>query len=222
MAKVLLVEDDLDLANMVRTYLMFEHHSVETLSHGKEAADHLKYYPYDLIILDWELPEKSGIQVLQEFRKGGGNTPVLMLTGKRELEDKETGLDSGADDYLPKPFSMRELGARLRALLRRPRSPQTDLLEIGDIILDTAKYKVWKAKKAVTLVPKEFKLLEFFMRHPNQVFTPEALLSRVWPAESESTDEALRTAVKRLRKKVDPEGTMLRTVHGAGYILEVS
>ena len=222
MAKILLVEDDKDLANMVRTYLLFEHHAVESLFNGKDAADYLRHYPYDAIILDWELPEKSGIEVLKEFRERGGTTPVLMLTGKTGLTDKEQGLDAGADDYLAKPFEMRELGARVRALLRRPAVILSNTLRAGDIVLDAARYRVWKLEKPVSLVPKEFKLLEFFMRHPNQVFTPEALLNRVWPTESESTEEALRTAIKRLRKKVDPEGTILRTIHGVGYILEVS
>jgi DNA-binding response OmpR family regulator len=222
MAKVLLVEDDKDLANMVRTYLLFEHHAVESLFDGKDAADYLRHYPYDIIILDWDLPEKSGIEVLKEFRERGGTTPVLMLTGKTGLTDKEEGLDAGADDYLAKPFEMRELGARVRALLRRPSVILSNTLRAGDIVLDATKYRVWKTDKPVSLVPKEFKLLEFFMRHPNQVFTPEALLNRVWPTESESTEEALRTAIKRLRKKVDPEGTILRTIHGVGYILEAS
>jgi DNA-binding response OmpR family regulator len=222
MAKVLLVEDDKDLANMVRTFLLFEHHAVESLFDGKGAVEHLKAYPYDIIILDWELPERSGIEILKEYRQRGGTTPILMLTGKGALEDKETGLDAGADDYLPKPFEMRELGARVRALLRRPAGAVSNLLAAGDIKLDTVKYRVWKTDQPISLVPKEFKLLEFFMRHPNQVFTPEALLNRVWPSESESTEEALRTAVKRLRKKIDPAGEVLRTVHGVGYILEVS
>jgi DNA-binding response OmpR family regulator len=222
MAKVLLIEDDKDLANMVRTYLLFEHHSVESLFDGQRAAEYLRSFPYDVIILDWELPEKPGIEVLREFRAHGGTTPVLMLTGKSDVSEKEKGLDSGADDYLAKPFEMRELGARVRALLRRPAMTLSNTLRAGDIVLDASKYKAWKLDQPISLVPKEFKLLEFFMRHPNQVFTPEALLNRVWPTESESTEEALRTAIKRLRKKIDPDGKLLRTIHGVGYILEVS
>jgi DNA-binding response OmpR family regulator len=222
MAKVLLIEDDKDLANMVRTYLLFEHHSVESLFDGQRATEYLRSFPYDVIILDWELPEKSGIEVLKEFREHGGTTPVLMLTGKTDISEKEKGLDAGADDYLAKPFEMRELGARVRALLRRPAMTLSNTLRAGDIVLDASKYKAWKLDQPISLVPKEFKLLEFFMRHPNQVFTPEALLNRVWPTESESTEEALRTAIKRLRKKIDPDGKLLRTIHGVGYILEVS
>lgn len=221
MAKILIVEDNEDLANTVRTFLMFEHHTVEHIVDGQEASDHLRTFQYELVILDWSLPNLSGIDILKRFRSLGGTTPVLMLTGHDTISEKEAGLDSGADDYLTKPFHMKELGARVRALLRRPAAVNSNVLEAGNITIDTAKYRVTVNGDPMTLVPREFQLLEFFMRHPNQVFSPEALLNRVWPSESEATTEALRTALKRLRKKVDPDGNLLRTVHGVGYILEV-
>ncbi len=221
MAKIIVIEDNFDLANMVKTFLIFEHHTVETIGNGAEARDHLKSFEYDLIILDWELPELSGIEILKHYRQRGGTAPVLMLTGKDEITDKEKGLDEGADDYLTKPFHMKELGARVRALLRRPSAVKDNLLKAKNISMDTAKYRVLKDEQPISLVPKEFQLLEFMMRHPNQVFSPEALLNRVWPAESESTAEALRTTMKRLRKKLDPDGDILKTVHGVGYILEL-
>jgi len=221
MAKILLVEDNPDLSNVVRTFLLFEHHQVELLDNGAEANDHLKTFDYDLIVLDWELPGLHGIEVLKAFRSRGGKTPVLMLTGKKELDDKELGLDSGADDYLTKPFEMRELAARVRALLRRPKSGQeSNTLVAGDIRMDVSKHRVVKGEQSISLVPKEFQLLEFLLRNQNHVFTPEALLNRVWPSDSEATLEALRTTIKRVRKKVDPDGKILRTVYGVGYILE--
>jgi DNA-binding response OmpR family regulator len=222
MAKILIVEDNEDLANTVRTFLMFEHHTVEHLVDGQEASDHLRTFQYELVILDWSLPNLSGLDILKRFRSLGGTTPVLMLTGHDTVSEKEAGLDSGADDYLTKPFHMKELGARVRALLRRPAAVNSNVLEAGNITIDTAKYRVTVNGEPMTLVPREFQLLEFFMRHPNQVFSPEALLNRVWPSDSDATTEALRTALKRLRKKVDPDGNLLRTVHGVGYILEVS
>lgn len=221
MAKILIVEDNEDLANTVRTFLMFEHHTVEHLVDGQEASDHLRTFQYELVILDWSLPNLSGLDILKRFRSLGGTTPVLMLTGHDTVSEKEAGLDSGADDYLTKPFHMKELGARVRALLRRPAAVNSNVLEAGNITIDTAKYRVTVNGEPMTLVPREFQLLEFFMRHPNQVFSPEALLNRVWPSDSDATTEALRTALKRLRKKVDPDGNLLRTVHGVGYILEV-
>lgn len=222
MAKILLVEDNEELANSVRTFLLCgEHHSVEHINDGQAASEHLRAFQYDLILLDWNLPGKTGIEILKRFRELGGNTPVLMLTGHDSVDEKETGLDSGADDYLTKPFQMKELGARVRALLRRPAAvSNSNTLQAGSITIDTQKYRVTLNGEAITLVPREFQLLEFFMRHPNQVFSSEALLDRVWPSDSEASTEALRTALKRLRKKVDPEGNLIRTVHGVGYILE--
>jgi DNA-binding response OmpR family regulator len=145
-----------------------------------------------------------------------------MITGKTSVAEKMEGLDTGADDYLTKPFNIQEFGARIRALLRRgcPAISQSNVLTISGITMDVARYRVTKDDKPINLLPKEFQLLEFLMRHPNHVYAPEALLTRVWPSDTEATAEALRSTVKRIRKKIDPEGTLLRTVHGVGYILE--
>lgn len=222
MAKILVIEDNLDLLATVRTFLLFEHHTVETLSNGAEASSHLKIYPYDVIVLDWELPGMDGVQVLKQFRAGGGKTPVIMLTGKDSINDKEIGLDSGADDYLTKPFHMKELAARIRSLLRRAPQVAENELSAGNVVLDPVKYRVTKAGNLVQLLPKEFAVLEFLLRHPNQVFTAEALLERVWKSDSEATAEALRTTMKRLRKKIENENgpQLIRTVHGVGYVLD--
>ncbi len=159
---------------------------------------------------------------MTELRTRGSSAPILMITGKTSVADKMEGLDTGADDYLTKPFNIQEFGARIRALLRRGGQPirQGDVLTIAGITLDVARYRVTKDNKPVNLLPKEFQLLEFFMRHPNHVYAPDALLAKVWPSDSEATAEALRSTVKRIRKKLDPEGDLLRTVHGVGYIFE--
>jgi DNA-binding response OmpR family regulator len=219
-AKILLVEDDNDLANMVRTFLLFEKHTVERISNGTEASDQLRSFEYDVIILDWTLPGMTGIEILKDYRNRGGTTPILMLTGKTSINDKEQGLDNGVDDYLTKPFDMRELGARVRALLRRPAMVSGNLLTTGDLSLDSSTHQVLKNGEPLALVPKEFQLLEFLMRHPNQVFTMTALLNRVWPSDSEATEEALRTTIKRLRKKIDPDGQLLQNVRGVGYCIK--
>jgi DNA-binding response OmpR family regulator len=220
MAKILLVEDDAMLTNMVRTYLLFEHHVVETLSDGSEAVIHLRTYDYELVLLDWELPGTSGPEICQSFRASGKNTPVLMLTGKNTVDNKITGLDAGADDYLTKPFSMQELGARVRALLRRGSGQVSNVLVIGELTLDSSKFKVSKAGQDIALLPKEFQLLEFMMRHPNQFYTAEALLNSVWPSDSEATTEALKSTMKRMRAKIDPSGQLLKTIRGVGYSLD--
>lgn len=222
MAKIIVVEDNIDVADQVRMLLSCEHHTVETVHDGKEASAALRVYDYDVIILDWELPGMNGVDICKEYRSRGGNSPILMLTGKGDVDDKEAGLDSGADDYLTKPFQMKELAARVRALLRRPAAVKEDVLKAGSLALDPIKYRATLDGQPVTLVPKEFALLEFLMRHPNQVFTSEALLNRVWPSEADVSDEALRTTMKRLRKKVDPDNLLIKTIHGVGYVLEAS
>lgn len=222
MAKILIVEDEIDLAAPVRDSLAREHHLVEIVDRGPEALEHLRLYKYDLIILDWMLPGMSGLDICQAFRATGGTTPVLMLTARAEVDDKELGLDSGADDYLTKPFHLKELLARVRALLRRPQPVTSRVLAAGDLSLDPAARRVTKAGKEIHLLPKEFSLLEFLMRHPNQVFSAEALIERIWESDTMAMPDTIRTHIKTLRRKVDSEGrpSLIATVHGVGYKLE--
>jgi OmpR-family two-component system manganese-sensing response regulator len=224
MAKIFLVEDDPEISDNVKDWLQAcENHIVETSANGHEGLEHLRFYNYDLIILDWDLPQMTGLDLCNEFRKRGGNTPILFLTGKRELINKEAGLDAGADDYLTKPFNVRELAARVRALLRRPPSVMKGSgLQCRHVALDPNAAHVTSAGKEIKLNAKEYALLEFFLRHPGQLFTAEALLDRVWKTDSDSTTEAITTTIKRLRKKMDIEGkpSIITTVHGLGYRLE--
>jgi DNA-binding response OmpR family regulator len=220
MAKILVIEDDLGLSRMVKDWLTFEHHMVETADNGKDGLEKLQYYQYDVIVMDWELPEMTGIEICKQYRSSGGKTPILMLTGKGTIVDKETGFDAGADDYLTKPFHMKELSVRLRALLRRVGGNLTgDELKYRDIVIEPANHRATRNGKDLQLLPKEFALLEFLMRHPSQVFSAEALLSRVWSSESDATIDAVSTCIKRLRKKVDVDGetSIIKTVHGVGY-----
>jgi DNA-binding response OmpR family regulator len=222
MSKVLLIEDDLDLVSRISKWLALERYSVETVANGQEALDLLRDVKYDFIILDWHLPGLAGIEVCKYFRSSGGTTPILMLTGKSDIADKEAGLDAGADDYLIKPFHPRELSARLRALGRRPTECLDDQLRAGNLVLQIHKYRLIKNGQEVELLPLEFSLLEFFMRHPGRVFGADALIERVWPVNSEASPEAVRTCIKTLRKKIDTEGelSLIKTVHGVGYKFE--
>lgn len=221
MAKILIVEDDLDLRQIVEDWLKHDHHLIETATKGDEAMELIGIYSYDLIILDWQLPVYDGIQILKKFRQNGGKTPVLMLTGQDLAEQIEQGLDSGADDYLTKPFHMKELSARIRALLRRPVSVTDTVLRAAGINLNPRTFAVTKDGTDIRLLPKEFALLEFLMRHPNQVFSAEALLDRVWHSETDAAPETVRTCIKRLRKKIDGESeeSVIQTLHGVGYKL---
>jgi DNA-binding response OmpR family regulator len=222
MAKILLVEDDKDLALIVSDSLMGQNHLVEMVHTGPEGQEQLRFYQFDLIVLDWDLPKLSGIEICKEFRSRGGKTPVLMLTGKGAINDKEQGLDAGADDYLTKPFDIKELAARVRALLRRPIGYAPSTLKAGTIELDPSVFKVMRDGQEVRLLPKEFALLEFLMRHKGQVFNTEAILNRVWASESDASPEAFRTCLKRLRQKIDVEGTpsIIITVQGLGYRID--
>lgn len=219
MTKILLVEDDKNMANTVEDWLKTQQYEIDVAYDGEDGAEKLVFYQYDAVILDWSMPKKSGLQILQEFRSRGGKTPVLILTGKDAVEDKETGLDSGADDYLTKPFHLRELSARLKALLRRPVSVVAETLSYCGIDLDTKARRVRRSGVDLNLAPLEYKLLEFLMRNPNEVFAPEALLNRVWPNDSDASNETVRTCIKKLRKKVDIDGadSIITNLPGVGY-----
>lgn len=223
MARVLVVEDDADLAEGIEQRLTFEHYTVEVTGNGADALEMLKIYQYDLVVLDWNLPELTGVDICRRFRAQGGVTPILMLTGEADIAHKEAGLDSGADDYLTKPFEHRELLARVRALLRRPREFQGEKLTAGGIVMDLETRSVTKDGKEIHLKPLEFMLLEFFMRNPNRVFSQEALLERVWPPGTDASNENVRTYIKTLRKQIDrPQGeSLIRTIYGAGYKFEI-
>jgi len=222
MAKILMVEDNEDLACNVQTWLQSEHHVTEVVNDGKVAMDHLNTYAYDVIILDWDLPGMSGIEILQAFRGKGGSTPIIMLTGKARLQDKELSFEKGADDYLTKPFEVRELSARIKALLRRPTVMIGNTLKVGNIELDPTAHKAKRGDEQIDLLPKEFALLEFFMRNTGQIFSPETILDRVWQSESESSIETVYTYVKRLRSKIDTDkkNSLIKTVYGVGYRME--
>ena len=219
MTKILLVEDDKNMANTVEDWLKTQQYEIDVAYDGEDGAERLLFYQYDAVILDWTLPNKSGLQVCQEFRSRGGKTPILMLTGKDAVEDKEVGLDSGADDYLTKPFHLRELSARIKALLRRPVVVVADLISHCGIDLDTKARRVRRGGVDLNLAPLEYKLLEFLMRNPNEVFAPEALLNRVWPNDSDASNETVRTCIKKLRKKVDIDGddSVITNLPGVGY-----
>lgn len=223
MAKVLVVEDDLVIADLICDFLEAEKFTAEKTHNGQDALHLLRTYSFDLVILDWELPDTSGPEICKEFRARGGYTPILFLTGKATVEDKATGLDAGADDYLTKPFHVIELGARLRALLRRQSSgaPPSDVLISGQVSLDRAGHKVFRGTEEIALLPREFAVLEYLMVNKGRVLSAEAILDHVWETTSDATPDAVRTVVTRLRKKLDTgEPSLITTVYGVGYKIE--
>lgn len=221
--KILLVEDDKDLALLVSEWLRSENYSLDIAHDGKEGYEFLRQGHYDVVILDWDLPRMTGVEICQKYRSAKGVAPILMLTGKSQIAEKEEGLDAGADDYLAKPFHMRELSARLRALSRRPTTVVSNTMIVGNLELDVVKHRLSKNGEDVHLLPKDFALLEFLMRHPDEIFSSEAILQRVWNLDTETTSDAVRTSVKRLRKKLDDgddeDNSIIENVRRIGYRL---
>ncbi len=222
MSKILIVEDDPELRGRIRDWLVFEHYQVEETDNGARALEILRIAQFDVVVLDWMLPGLTGIEVCQQYRRTGGCAPVLMLTGRKEITEKERGYAAGADDYLTKPFDTRELSLRVRALLRRTPTFAGDVLTAGALSLDPVSHRVTRAGTEIHLQPLEFALLEYLMRHPRHVLSADALLNSVWATESEASVDTLRTYIKTLRKKIDVEGepSGIRTVHGFGYKFE--
>ncbi|MBA3858067.1 MAG: DNA-binding response regulator [Cyanobacteria bacterium PR.3.49] len=223
MAKLLVVEDDSNLADSVVDMLKSENHMVEFTPNGMDAANLLAVSAYDLIVLDLGLPDKDGIEVLKEYRGRGGRGKVLILTGRGKIEEKEQGLDLGADDYLTKPFHVKELAARVRALLRRPEGVVAEVLRTATFELNAKTFTFTKGGVEVPLTKREFTLLEFLMRHPNQVFSSEAIIARVWQSDSEASADTVKVYINRLRNKLgDNLDAEIKTVYGVGYKLEVA
>jgi len=218
--KILLVEDDEKLSFTVQCFLQSEHHVVDVVPTGEEGIERLSSYTYDMAIIDWILPGLNGVEVVRQYRALGGRIPILILTAKGQIKDKLTGLDSGSDDYLTKPFDLDELSARVRALLRRPGHTQPVVLAIGDLSLNPSSLEVTKGGIPIHLPPKEFALLEFFMRHPDEAFTAVALIERIWSSESDASSESIRPYIYRLRSKI-AAGKLpprIKTLRGKGYI----
>lgn len=221
MPKVLLIEDDPAIHNTLSDWLNANGYTVELAEDGQDGLSKLKVYQYDLAIVDWELPGLSGVEVCRQFRSAKGKTPIIMLTGKSAVDEKITGLDSGADDYLTKPFHPRELDARIRSVLRRPETV-ISVMKVRNLVLDSITRSVTRDGEPLKLSRREYSLLEFLMRHPGHVFTHESLLNRVWSSESDATEQALRQSIRRLRVAIDEKGaeSVIVSVPGVGYKLQ--
>jgi two-component system, OmpR family, response regulator len=219
--RILVVEDELKMASLLRRGLVEEGHAVDVARTGDDALALAPVAEYDAIVLDLMLPGVDGVEVCRRLREIGVWAPVLMLTARDAVEDRVAGLDAGADDYLPKPFSFAELLARLRALVRRGAPERPTLLEVGDLRLDPAPRQAWRGDAEIGLSAKEFALLETFMRRPGLVLSRVELLEHAWDYAYESRSNVVDVYVRYLREKIDrPFGrASLETVRGAGYRL---
>jgi two-component system OmpR family response regulator len=224
MMRILIVEDEEHLARLVAEVLGREGHAAEMAFDGRTALARALSEDFDLLVLDWMLPDLDGVQVVKRLRAAEVGVPVLMLTARSQLEDRVEGLDAGADDYLPKPFAFPELLARVRALARRPpeKTGEETVLAIGDVVLDPGRHEVRRAGERIDLTAKEFALLATLMQRPGQVFTRSVLLDTVWGGNTGAYTNAVDLYVHYLRKKLDREGepSRVRTVHGAGYTFD--
>lgn len=220
--RILVVEDDNNIAQNIRQGLLDENFAADVVYDGQEAYDQAKSDSYDAIIMDWMLPTLSGVEVCQRLRADKIYTPVLMLTAKDALEDKVLGLNTGADDYLTKPFSFEELLARVRSLIRRSNQSQP-VLKLDSLELDPQAHIVKRQGKEITLTGKEYALLEYFMHHPNQILTRDQILSHVWDYSYDSYSNIIDVLVRRLRNKIDraypKDRPLFTTIRGLGYRL---
>jgi two-component system, OmpR family, response regulator len=219
--RVLVVEDEAKMAALVRKALELEGYSVDTASTGTDALWLGSENDYDAIVLDVMIPEPDGFEVCRRLRSDGRWAPILLLTARDSVDDRVVGLDAGADDYLPKPFSFAELYARLRALTRRGAPERPPVLEVGDLCLDPATHRVTRAERSVDLSPKEFALLDLFMRHPEEVLSRSKILEHVWDFAYDGTSNVVDVYVRYLREKIDRpfDRATIETVRGVGYRL---
>jgi DNA-binding response OmpR family regulator len=221
--RVLIVEDERKVAKALREGLEAEHYAVRVASTGEEGFFLVNHEAFDLVVLDLMLPRRDGLEVLTTLRRRGLQTPVLILTAKDTVDDRVRGLDSGADDYLVKPFAFPELLARIRALLRRGRPDQVLKLQQDDLAMDLVTRKVARAGQSVELTVKEFEVLEYLLRHAGHVVSREMLARDVWRVTARATplDNVIDVTIARLRRKIDDpfEITLLHTVRGVGFVL---
>ena len=222
--RLLVVEDEKKVSNFIKKGLEEEGYAVDAAHDGEEGLYMALEGVHDLIVLDIQLPKMDGLQVLQEIRNQKVKTPVLLLTVRATIEDKVLGLDSGADDYLTKPFSFQELVARLRALLRRRAEAEPTVLKVADLVLDPARRTVLRGEEKIDLSPREFSLLDYFMRNPGRVLTRTMITEHVWDYDFDTDTNVIDVYVNYLRKKIDSnrDPGLIQTVRGVGYVLRES
>lgn len=217
--RILVVDDEVKLATAIKRALVINHYAVDMVHTGTDAYDMAIGEEYDCIILDVMLPGMDGLEVCKKIREEGKTTPILMLTAKGQVTDKVLGLDIGADDYLVKPFSFEELFARVRALVRRPKTQATNILTAGDLSLDPISYTVTRAGKKISLSSKEFSILEYLLRNKNSVVSRDELISHVWDYDADVLPNVVEVHINHLRSKIDLQGKkeLIQTVRGKGY-----
>jgi len=221
--RILIIDDEPELILQIRQVLTKQQYTVDTALDGEEALEKAFVEPYDLILLDIMLPKRDGFSVMNELRKGNNSPPVLMLTARGTIDDKIKGLDMGADDYLTKPFSMGELLARIRVLLRRNNIHISSILQIGDIEINTATRETYVNKQSISLTPKEFSILEFLLYNKNRALSRFNIAEHVWGEEFDTytMSNNIDVHIKNIRRKIrDMNNSIIQTVRGVGYMIK--
>ncbi|MEO0924614.1 MAG: response regulator [Cyanobacteria bacterium J06643_13] len=221
--RILLVDDDEQLMEVLASKLVEQRYAVDIANTGEMGWEFVLLFDFDLVVLDWMLPDIDGVELCQQIRSEGYTMPIMLLTARDRQTDKVLGLDAGADDYVVKPFDFDELTARIRALLRREINVASPILEWGNLSLDPKAHEVYHQQQLLSLTPKEYGLIELFMRHPQQVFSPGAIINNLWAGEDPPGEEAVRTHIKGLRQKLRKVGMAkdtVKTVYGVGYRLK--
>ncbi len=220
--RILIAEDESEVAKALKIMLERSHFAVDTVDNGRDALDYLTGGQYDVAVLDIMMPGMDGLEVLERLRAQGRSLPVLLLTAKSEIEDRVTGLDAGADDYLTKPFAASEFVARVKALTRRIQNFTPQVITLGSLSLDCNSFLLSGPSGSLRLNNKEFQMMELFLRNPRNIFSTAQLMERIWGCDSESGMDVVWTYIAFLRKKLKhlEADVQLRTIRGAGYTLE--
>ncbi len=222
--RILLAEDEKEMSNAIVAVLKHEHYSVDAVYDGQDALDYLETGLYDGAILDIMMPKMDGVSVLKEIRKKGMDVPVILLTAKSEIDDKVEGLDAGADDYLTKPFAMKELLARLRSITRRQGEVMDNVIEFSNLKLDRATFMISTESDSLRLANKEFQMLEMLLSNPGQIISTEQFMDKIWGYDSETELNVVWVYVSYLRKKLSKIGAKvnIKAARGVGYLVEVN
>ncbi|NIQ14771.1 MAG: response regulator [Candidatus Dadabacteria bacterium] len=221
--RALVVEDEKDIRNFLKTSLSAEHFAVDTAEDGEKGSYLARINDYDVILLDNVLPKKTGLEICKDIRRSGNGVPIIMLSVKYRTQTKVDLLNAGADDYLIKPFSLDELLARIRALLRRPKQIESEIIQIYDLILDSNKQTVTRAGKEIELTRKEFSLLQYLMKNQGTVLSRGMILEHVWDMNADPFSNTIESHIMSLRRKIKSEGSkeLIRTVKGRGYKIDL-
>lgn len=217
--RILVVEDEKKIAQLIRKGLRENGFAVDVLGHGDDAMEAILTTPFDAVVLDIMIPGRDGLSIIRQAREKGCRVPILLLTARGSVNERIEGLNLGADDYMSKPFSVDELAARLRALLRRGTGESLNLYRVNDLVLDTAKRTVRRRERKIDLTSREFSLLEYLMRSPGRVFTRTQICEHVWDYQFDPGTNLVDVYIQRLRRKIDDDETvkLIQTVRGAGY-----